>query len=290
MKKVRVFVLGASGMVGHLLAMRLREFPDAFEVVTAARNNTCGNPNIALDATHFNDLSSALDVIKPDVCINAIGVLNRAADDLDVSKKLNTQLPIYLSEMGIKQGFQLIHISTDCVFSGSRGGYIETDRPDATDNYGLTKIGGEGIDPKHLVIRTSVIGPEIRPQAIGLFHWFTNQTGEVSGYQNVIWSGVTTLALADAIMDAINNKTSGLVHLVNNDTISKLALITLIDLHFPNRKRRVIPNPIPFSNKSLISTRKDSTFKVPSYEQMLADLRKWMELHPEYYLEYLQRV
>jgi len=290
MKKVRVFVLGASGMVGHLLAMRLREFPDAFEVVTAARNNTYGNPNIALDATHFNDLSSALDVIKPDVCINAIGVLNRAADELEISQKLNTQLPLFLSDMGRKQGFRLIHISTDCVFSGSRGGYIETDRPDATDNYGLTKIGGEGIDPKHLVIRTSVIGPEIRPQAIGLFHWFTNQTGEVSGYQNVIWSGVTTLALADAIMDAINNKTSGLVHLVNNDTISKLALITLIDQHFPSRKRRVIPNPIPFSNKSLISTRKDSTFKVPSYEQMLADLRKWMELHPEDYLEYLQRV
>jgi len=290
MKKVKVFVLGASGMVGHLLAKRLREFPDALEVVTAARNKTYGNPNIALDATHFNDLSSALESIKPDVCINAIGVLNRAADDLDVSQKLNTQLPLFLSEMGIKHGFRLIHISTDCVFSGSRGGYIESDRPDATDNYGLTKIGGEGIDPKHLVIRTSVIGPEIRPQAIGLFHWFTNQTSEVSGYQNVIWSGVTTLALADAIMDAINNKTSGLVHLVNNDTISKLALITLIDQHFPSRKRRVIPNPNPFSNKSLISTRKDSTFKVPSYEQMLADLRKWMELHPKDYLEYLQRV
>jgi len=290
MKKVKVFVLGASGMVGHLLAMRLREFPDAFEVVTAARNNTYGNPDISLDATDFNDLNSALDIIKPDVCINAIGVLNRAADELEISQKLNTQLPLFLSDMGRKQGFRLIHISTDCVFSGSLGGYIESDRPDATDNYGLTKIGGEGIDPKHLVIRTSVIGPEIRPQAIGLFHWFTNQTGEVSGYQNVIWSGVTTLALADAIMDAINNKTSGLVHLVNNDTISKLALITLIDQHFPSRKRRVIPNPIPFSNKSLISTRKDSTFKVPSYEQMLADLRKWMELHPEDYLEYLQRV
>ncbi|MEY4861263.1 MAG: hypothetical protein RL059_962 [Bacteroidota bacterium] len=290
MNKVKVFVLGASGMVGHLLAMRLREFSDAFEVVTAARNNTYGNPDISLDATDFNDLSSALDSIKPDVCINAIGVLNRGADDLDVSQKLNTQLPLFLSDMGRKQGFRLMHISTDCVFSGSRGGYIESDRPDATDNYGLTKIGGERIDPKHLVIRTSVIGPEIRPQAIGLFNWFTNQTGEVSGYQNVIWSGVTTLALADAIMDAIKNKSSGLVHLVNNDNISKLALITLIDQHFPNRIRHVIPNPIPFSNKSLISTRKDSTFKVPSYEQMLADLRRWMELHPEWYLEYLQRV
>ena len=290
MKKVKVLVLGASGMLGHVLAMRLREFSEAFEVVTAARNNTYGNPDISLDATDFNDLSSALDVIKPDVCINATGVLNRAADDLDVSQKLNTQLPYFLSEMGIKQGFRLIHISTDCVFSGSRGGYIESDRPDATDNYGLTKIGGEGIDPKHLVIRTSVIGPEIRPQAIGLFHWFTNQTGEVSGYQNVIWSGVTTLALADAITRAIHHNTNGLIHLVNNQTISKLALIQLINQYFPNRNRQIIPTPIPVSNKSLISTRKDSTFKVPSYEQMLADLRKWMELHPEDYLEYLQRV
>jgi dTDP-4-dehydrorhamnose reductase len=290
MKKVRVFVLGASGMVGHLLAMRLREFPDAFEVVTAARNNTYGNPDISLDATEFNDLSSALDVIKPNVCINAIGVLNRGADDLDVSQKLNTQLPHFLSEMGIKQGFRLIHISTDCVFSGSRGGYIESDRPDATDNYGLTKIGGEGIDPKHLVIRTSVIGPEIRIQAIGLFHWFTNQTGEVSGYQNVIWSGVTTLALADAITRAIHHNTNGLIHLVNNQTISKLALIQLINQYFPNRNRQIIPTPIPVSNKSLLSTRKDFSFQVPTYEQMLADLRKWMELHPECYLEYLQRV
>jgi dTDP-4-dehydrorhamnose reductase len=290
MKKVRVLVLGASGMVGHVLTSRLREFPETFEVLTAVRKNIFGNSAIEIDATDFNALRSALDLIKPDICINAIGVLNRAADELEISQKLNVQLPIFLSEMGSEKGFQLIHISTDCVFSGSRGGYVESDRPDATDNYGLTKIGGERIDLEHLVIRTSLIGPEIRPQAIGLFHWFTSQSGKVSGYQHVVWTGVTTLVLADAIIHAIHHNTKGLIHVVNNQTISKLALIQLINQFFHNKNRQIIPTPIPVSNKSLISTRKDFTFHVPTYEQMVADLRKWMELHPENYLNYLQRV
>jgi dTDP-4-dehydrorhamnose reductase len=290
MKKVKVLVLGVSGMVGHVLATRLREFPESYEVISAARSKNFGNPDIVLDATNSNDVLSTLELINPDVCINAIGVLNHAADELEIAHQLNTQLPLFLSELGKKMGFQLIHISTDCVFSGSKGGYIESDLPDATSNYGQTKIGGEGIDSDHLVIRTSVIGPEIRPQAIGLFHWFTSQSGEVSGYQHVIWSGVTTLTLSDAIMDAIHHKTCGLVHLVNNQPISKLALIQLIHQYFPNKKRQIIPTTIPVSDKSLISTRKDITYKVPSYEHMMAALRQWMELHPENYQPYLQRV
>jgi dTDP-4-dehydrorhamnose reductase len=290
MKKVRVLVLGASGMVGHVLASRLSEFPETFEVLTAVRMNIFGNSAIEIDATDFNALRSALDLIKPDICINAIGVLNRDADELEISQKLNVELPIFLSEMGSEKGFQLIHISTDCVFSGSRGGYDESDRPDATDNYGLTKIGGERIDLEHLVIRTSLIGPEIRPQAIGLFHWFTSQSGEVSGYQHVVWSGVTTLTLSDAIIDAIQQKTRGLLHLVNNQPISKLALIQMIHQYFPNKNRQIIPTLSPVSDKSLISTRKDFTFQVPSYENMISALRQWMELHPENYQAYLQRV
>jgi dTDP-4-dehydrorhamnose reductase len=290
MKKVKVLVLGASGMVGHVLATRLREFPESYEVITAARSKNSGNPDMVLDAINFNDLRSAIELIKPDICVNAIGVLNRAADELEIAHQLNSQLPLFLSEIGIKMGYRFIHISTDCVFCGRKGGYIESDFPDAKSNYGQSKIGGEGIHPDHLVIRTSVIGPEIRPQAIGLFHWFTNQSGEVSGYQHVIWSGVTTLTLSDAIMDAIGHKTRGLVHLVNNQPISKLVLIQLIHQYFPNKKRQIIPTPIPVSDKSLISTRKDITFCVPSYEHMMSELRQWMELHPENYQVYLQRV
>jgi dTDP-4-dehydrorhamnose reductase len=289
MKKTKVLVLGASGMVGHVLALRLKEFPEEFEVITASRSQTNGHSDFVVDAANFNELRSLLELIKPDVCINAIGVLNRAADDLEISQKLNTDLPIYLSKMGREKCFQLIQISTDCVFSGKRGNYSEMDTPDAHDKYGLTKIAGEQIDPGHLVIRTSVIGPEIRPQAIGLFHWFTSQEGAVMGYENVIWTGVTTLRLADAIIHAIANNTQGLLHLVNNQPISKWALIVLIHSQFPNKTRVITSTPIPVSNKSLVNTREDWKFEVPPYAQMITELRNWMEKYPTVYGYYLTR-
>ena len=289
MKKTKVLVLGASGMLGHVLALRLKEFTEEFEVITASRSQTNGHSDFTVDAANFNELRSLLELIKPDVCINAIGVLNRAADDLEISQKLNTELPLFLSNLGIEWSFQLIHISTDCVFSGKRGNYPEMDTPDAHDNYGLTKIAGEQIDPGHLVIRTSVIGPEIRPQAIGLFHWFTSQEGAVMGYKNVIWTGVTTLILADAIIHAIANSTQGLLHLVNNQPISKWALIELIHSHFPNKTRVITPTSIPVSNKTLLHTRKDWKFEVPPYAQMITELRNWMEKYPASYGHYLTK-
>jgi len=287
MKKIKVLVLGASGMVGHVLALRLKEFPEEFEVFTASRNQTNCHCDFELDAANFNELRSLLELIKPEVCINAIGVLNRAADDLEISQKLNTDLPLFLSNLGIERSFQLIHISTDCVFSGKRGNYSEMDTPDAYDNYGLTKIAGEQIDPRQLVIRTSVIGPEIRPQAVGLFHWFTSQEGAVMGYENVIWTGVTTLTLADAIIHAISNNTQGLLQLVNNNSISKWALIELIHSNFPNKTRVITPTSIPVSNKSLLNTREDWKFEVPPYSQMMTELRDWMERYPALYGFYL---
>lgn len=289
MKKTKVLVLGASGMVGHVLALRLKEFPGKFEVITASRNQTNGHSDFTVDAANFNELRSLLELIKPDVCINAIGVLNRAADDLEISQKLNTELSLFLSNIGIESSFQLIHISTDCVFSGKRGNYSEMDTPDAHDNYGLTKIAGEQIDPRHLVIRTSVIGPEIRPQAIGLFHWFTSQEGAVMGYENVIWTGVTILTLADAIIHAIANNTQGLLQLVNNNSISKWALIELIHSHFPNKTRVITSTSNPVSNKSLLNTREDWKFEVPPYAQMITELRNWMERYPALYGFYLTK-
>lgn len=289
MNKTKVLVLGASGMVGHVLALRLKEFSEEFELITASRSQTNGHSDFTVDSANFNELRSLLELIKPDVCINAIGVLNRAADDHAISQKLNTELPLFLSNIAIEKCFQLIHISTDCVFSGKRGNYSEMDTPDAHDNYGLTKIAGERIDPGHLVIRTSVIGPEIRPQAIGLFHWFTSQEGAVMGYENVIWTGVTTLTLSDAIIHAIANNTQGLLQLVNDQPISKWALIELIHSHFPNKTRVITSTPIPVSNKSLLHTREDWKFEVSSYAQMITELRKWMEKYPSLYGHYLTR-
>lgn len=102
MNKTKVLVLGASGMVGHVLALRLKEFPNEFEVITASRNQNNGHSDFLVDAANFIELRSLLELIKPDVCINAIGVLNRAADDLAISQKLNTELPLFSRTWGSK--------------------------------------------------------------------------------------------------------------------------------------------------------------------------------------------
>jgi dTDP-4-dehydrorhamnose reductase len=283
----KVLILGATGMVGHVLAKRLAEFHEKYELITVARDGIVCIPDHFLNITDFEALSRLLSIVKPDVVINAVGILNRGFEDPKLSQTINTALPVFLSELGSTLSFHLIHISTDCVFSGTRGKYLETDTPDAEDIYGLSKAQGERIHAEDLVIRTSVIGPEIRRQPIGLFHWFTSQEGEVAGYDHVFWTGVTTLALADAIITAIENKTCGLLHLVNNQAISKLDLLEMMHRHFPNKIRKVIPVSAPISNKSLVNTRIDFPYSVPSYEAMLRELRTWMERHPQKYGHYL---
>jgi len=287
--KTKVLVFGASGMVGHVLVSRLREYGTEFEVVTAGRDADSVLPDLILDASDFNAVEEAITRIKPVICVNAIGVLNKSTEEVERLKKLNADLPIFLSALGQKLGFRLIHISTDCVFSGKQGNHQEHELPDARDPYGLTKSEGEKISAEHLVIRTSVIGPEIRPQGIGLFHWFTQQDGDVTGYTHVIWTGVTTLTLADAIIHAIKHNTAGLLHLVNNQSISKRDLLTLIQEKFPSKIRNIVPMDIPVSNKSLINTRTYWTFEVPPYAQMIVELRNWMEKYPAVYGHYLTR-
>jgi dTDP-4-dehydrorhamnose reductase len=290
MKQIKVLVLGASGMVGHVVAMRLKEFSNKFNVLTVARSSKYVDPGFVVDALDFKQIEKVIKQAKPDVVINAIGVLNREAADLKLSVKLNSELPVFLSQMGREQLFQLIQISTDCVFSGNRGSYTEMDVPDAVDDYGISKRGGEQLDHKDLVIRTSIIGPEIRPQGIGLLHWFLKQKGVVFGYENVIWSGVTSLVLADAIIYAMNQKMQGLWHLVNNESISKASLLEIIQINFPNELREVKRTPLPISDKSLINSRGDVTFNVPTYSKMLVDLRMWMSNYSENYSDYLIKI
>ena len=285
----RILILGASGMLGHVLAYRLREFGEKFDIITIARNSQYIIPDMELDLFDFSGLRKSIEQINPDICINAVGVLNKAADNIQISKKLNSELPIFLSALGNEKKFRLVHISTDCVFSGRKGNYTEIDVPDAVDNYGVTKIQGENIDANHLVIRTSIIGPEIRPHGIGLFHWFLNQEGVVKGYENVIWSGITTLALADALIQIIQKDLKGLLHLVNNMSISKRELLNLIQENFTNKKRIIVGVSKPISNKTLLNTRQDCDLGLPDYSNMISDLRSWMETYPDTYLEYLKK-
>jgi len=128
----------------------------------------------------------------------------------------NSYFPQLLASFGKKYNFKLIHISTDCVFSGKEGGYKEDSFKNGIGFYAQSKALGEVVNSKDLTFRTSIVGPELKPDGIGLFHWFMNQAGAISGFTEVFWTGVTTIELAKAINEAIIQELTGLYHLTNN--------------------------------------------------------------------------
>jgi dTDP-4-dehydrorhamnose reductase len=142
------------------------------------------------------------------------------------------------------------------------------------------------VDDRNLTIRTSIVGPELKTDGIGLFHWFMSQRNEVEGYEKVIWSGVTTLQLAKAIGEDARNPQTGLYHLVNNEVISKYDLLCLFNQYCRQNKVTVQSNTSVSSDKSLVDTRMANAWTVPSYEQMIRDMAEWMRKHPQLYRQY----
>ena len=185
---------------------------------------------------------------------------------------INAYLPHRLVKLADKIQAKLIHISTDCVFSGNKKSpYLETDERDGEDVYAKTKILGEVISENHLTIRTSVVGPEIINGTESLFHWFMNQTNSIKGYTKAIWSGVTTIELAKAVKWSIDNEITGLYHITNNHSISKNNLLQLFK-KYTHKDIEIIPIDGNETNKSFIDTRKLIDYEIPSYEQMISDL------------------
>jgi dTDP-4-dehydrorhamnose reductase len=170
----------------------------------------------------------------------------------------------------------LIHISTDCVFSGNRGDYTENDQPESTTVYARSKALGEVTVNPHLTIRTSIIGPEIRKQGIGLLQWFLQQQGTVKGYSRVMWNGVTTLELAKAIHYAIEHPISGLLQMTAPQKISKYELLHLFQHAFDKHDVTIIPDEEICLDRTLINTRDDFTFEISAYPTMLKQLSDWM--------------
>ena len=142
------------------------------------------------------------------------------------------------------------------------------------------------MDDKNLTIRTSIIGPELKQNGIGLFHWFMNQTGRVEGYEKVIWSGVTTLQLAKAIEEVGKKTVTGLYHLVNNQIISKYELLGLFQKYCRKQEIEIHKNTDVISDKSLKNTKEECLFFVPGYEEMILDMGNWIEEHRELYRQY----
>lgn len=276
---MRVLVLGGLGMAGHIVASWLTAQMTC-DVWWTHRTFTNDPLAIRLDAANEAELQSAVEQIQPDVVVNCIGVLNQFAErDPFTAILINSLLPHRLRMLGDELGFRLIHISTDCVFSGKSGSYTEASPKDGVGVYAQTKSLGEVTFAPHLTIRTSIIGPELKEAGIGLYHWFMQQHGTVTGFTQVLWNGVTTLELAKFVHDCMLHPKSGVVHLCSTVPVSKHDLLGVIKRVFAKGDVNILPSPTPVVDKTLRCVRRDVTWTVPPYDDMLEELREWMLNH-----------
>ena len=282
----RVLVLGATGMVGHVVYIYLNNL-QKYEISNIVFKTKLNDSSIIVDVTKKETLENTIKKIQPDVLINCVGVLIKGSNTNPADAiYINSYLPHLLSKVLNTTGGKLIQISTDCVFSGDKGSYSESDFKDAIDTYGKTKGLGEVINNHDLVLRTSIIGPELKLNGEGLLHWFLTQKGEINGYTKSIWSGVTNLQLAKIIEIAIDKNITGLYHLTNGEKINKYDLLVLAKKIFDLKNINIKKMDGKNIDKSLVDNRKEPTISVPSYEIMLTEIYTFMQKHKKYYNHY----
>lgn len=262
-------------MAGHVITDFFKRSDD-FQVFYTSRDPNDSN-SIYVEAENFQALAHIIKDMQPDIVVNAIGVLNQFAESNIVNAiKINSLLPHFLARELDKNGGKLIHISSDCVFSGKEGSYKETDVPNGSTVYARTKALGEVAYGNHLTIRTSIIGPEKKENGIGLFLWFMQQKGEINGYKKVLWNGVTTLELAKAIKAAVCQKIKGLYHLAAPEVVSKYELLVLFQKIFEKKDVVIKPEYSQMIDRTLVNTRTDFDFSASDYQTMLLELKNWM--------------
>jgi dTDP-4-dehydrorhamnose reductase len=277
----RVLVLGATGLIGHQITLHLKSL-SGYEVHQIAHKRKLCEHTIQLNARHEQTFAVKIREIHPEVIINCIGILiTEATANPEHAIFLNAYLPHQLRSIADEIQAKLIHISTDCVFSGKKGQYVESDIKDAFDIYGKTKGLGEVTESPHLTLRTSVIGPEIK-DGEELFHWFMRQSNTTRGFTKSIWSGVTTLELAKAVEWAIKENITGLYHITNGVPINKFDLLTLIKKHTSKDIEIEIADG-RMTDKSFVDTRKERDYEIPNYDIMIKELVEFMKENSELY-------
>jgi dTDP-4-dehydrorhamnose reductase len=277
---MRILILGGDGMLGHQL---LHQFRGRHEVRVTLRLNREAyealrlfEPDVAfygVDARQTDSLVQVIAEFHPHAVVNAVGIVKQRPEAKAVipSLEINSLLPHRLSLLCRMVGARLIHLSTDCVFSGRRGNYRETDLPDAEDLYGRTKLLGEVVEPHCLTLRTSMIGPELSRKT-GLLEWFLAQGDQtVKGFTKAIFSGFPTSELAHIVERLLTEAPMihGLYHVAARP-ISKYDLLTLVRdrLHVPV----TIERDATFEcDRSLDASRfyQDTGYSPPAWEAMI---------------------
>jgi|694.fasta_scaffold112276_3 dTDP-4-dehydrorhamnose reductase len=271
---MKVLVIGANGMAGHVITRYLKQ--QGHKVTTSARSNS--NINIDIEKISHNDSFFTM-LTDYDFVINCIGLLVKdSIDRPDRAAIINSWFPHYLEYNLKDSSTRLIHLSTDCVFDGKKGEYVENDIHTEMNAYGSSKSNGEVNNSKDITFRMSIIGPEIKTNGTGLFNWIsTNPQQELQGWDNAWWNGITTLELAKSIDKYINDPTiTGIYHLVSNkNKINKYDLLCKINEVYAFNKtiiRTQGPKPV---NKILIDTRNEFNFDIVDYDTMIAEMKKF---------------
>ena len=290
--KSTVLILGVTGLLGHTLFKLLSQDPQ-LQVFGTARQKTTKTlfskalaKKILVNVNVEDDRSliAVFKKVKPDVIINCVGLIKQisSANDVLQAIPINTLLPRRLVYLANQIKARLILVSTDCVFSGKKGNYTETDRPDCTDLYGQSKLLGEITDEPHvLTIRTGFIGHELRG-GYSLVNWFLKQKGSVTGYTRAIYSGLPTIELANIIHHLVlpNPKLSGLYQIAS-EPISKFYLLGLIAKTY-QKKVALTKSSSPKIDRSLsyAKFKKQTGYTPKSWQQLV------QEMHADYLRSY----
>jgi dTDP-4-dehydrorhamnose reductase len=284
---MKVLIFGGAGMLGHKLWQAYRDRYETWVTLRGRAQDYAGGQLFdparvigGVEAFNFDTLVAAFAQTRPDVVINCIGIIKQlpSAADPIISLTINALLPHRLATLCRASGARLIHISTDCVFSGRKGGYTEADTADAEDLYGRTKFLGEVAAPGMLTLRTSIIGRELQT-ANGLVEWFLSQGQagrSVHGYTRAIYSGFTTLELARIIGQVIDDASSltGLYQ-VSSEPITKFDLLGLLRDAF-KLTAAIEPDNSVAIDRSLDGRRfrQATGYMAPDWPAMIQELRQ----------------
>lgn len=286
MVKKKVLVIGATGMLGHMVYRYLYETA-SYDLFNSVYRTKLTEDSIICDVTNEGALVGLFNKTNPNVVVNCVGALiSQSNENPEAAIYLNALLPHKLKRLCDRQNAKLIHVSTDCVFSGNKGNYAEDDYRDADDVYGRSKALGEIDEAPHCTLRTSIIGPELKKNGTGLFHWFMNQTGHIPGFSKAIWGGVTTLELAKVIEKAIKEDFSGIIQVTNGMSISKFDLLNLFAETFLKQNTKVVQDDSYIVNKSLLPSAKVN-LDIVDYPDMIKVLLQYMQENREIYNQYL---
>ena len=274
-------------MAGHTISLYLKE--QGHEVYGFDLKESDYIPSFAGNAFDTVTISTVIKNGHYDSVINCIGILNQFAEqNKDLATYLNSYFPHFLAKVTEGTDTQVIHMSTDCVFSGKRGSYTEDDFQDGETFYDRSKALGELNDDKNITLRNSIVGPDMNSKGIGLLNWFMQQNGEINGFTKAMWTGQTTLQLAKTMEAAAKEKAHGLYNAVPDHAISKNDLCCLFNKYLRNNELVIHPVDGINADKSLKRTRFEFAYLIPDYEQMISELAEWIfhhkEMYPHYYL------